>query len=104
MTEQEWKVFETMPAAAQLDYSDQNAVAQYLRELISFNKVLVNGFDTEYNKLRDLLIKAGWSEQKLLQLVENGCKGTYYEREIPCRIKEQGDANEYSANKDRWKK
>lgn len=104
MTEQEWKIFKTMPPAAQLDVSDEYAVAQYLRELISFNKLLVNDFDTEYNKLRDLLIKAGWSEQKLLQLVENGCKGTLYEREIPCRIKEQGDVTEYNSNKGRWKK
>ena len=104
MTEQEWAIFETMPPAAQLDYKDPNAVAQYLRELISFNKVLVNGFDIEYNRLRDRLISAGWSKQKLEQLIENGCKATYYEREIPCRIKEQGDIAEYSINKGRWKK
>jgi len=104
MTEAEWKIFDRMPAAAQLDYEDANAVAQYLRELISFNQMLVNGFDFEYNRLRTLLLKAGWSENKLFQLMEQGCKGTFYERVLPHRIKDQGDPTEYGMNKGRWKR
>lgn len=68
---------------AQLDLDNQNAIIKYMRELISFNKILVNGFEYEWNRLWQLLVQHGWGNKDLRQMEQWACSGTLYEKVLP---------------------
>ena len=92
------------PQPAQLDYTNRRACTLHMRELLSLAKLLANGFDYEWSRLRSILLREGYSRKDLQEMTAIAASNTIYEQVIPRNIPEVGDRQEYNGNRERWRK
>ncbi len=79
----------SMKQAATVNLQEANEIVQYIRALLDFHDLWLNGWEKEWQKFSRSLLEEGWSQNRVNQFLAAASYNTHYEALIDSPIVEQ---------------